>query len=269
MVFQRNLYWIKARNVESELIKDLCRIANVDKIRTTPYHPMTNGPCERFNKILCNMLGTLSTKDKIDCKSQIEAVTHAYNCTKNASTNFCPYFLMFGRYPRLPKDVAFGLHRTSNNVAFSKSRYVDRLKKRLDYAYDKAKSFSERNVQRTKQRYDRKAKFVLLEPNDVVLIMKLSHTGKHKIQNRWKDEEYIIVSWPNSATPVYIVHPVVGDKQRTLHKNLLLPLGYKLNEVEDSDEEIEMVSSVEVKHAFERVRKPIKVDQIDKSITIV
>ena len=56
----------KGRNFESELIKDLCRIANVEKIRTTPYYPMTNGQCERFNKTLLNMLGTLSTKDKID-----------------------------------------------------------------------------------------------------------------------------------------------------------------------------------------------------------
>ena len=132
------------RNFESELIKGLCKIANIDKITTTPYHPMTNGQCERLNKTLLNMLGTLSTKDKIDWKSHIATMTHAYNCTKNASTNFSPYFLMFKRHPRLPIDVAFGLHRTSNNVAFSKSRYVDRLKKRLDYAYDKARSFSKK-----------------------------------------------------------------------------------------------------------------------------
>ena len=71
------------------------------------------------------MLGTLSAEDKVDWKSHIAAMTHAYNCTKSASTNFSPYFLMFGRHPRLPIDVAFGLHRTSSNVAFSKSRYVD------------------------------------------------------------------------------------------------------------------------------------------------
>ena len=97
----------------------------------------------------------------------------------------------------------------------------------------------------------------------------MSHTGEHKIKNRWEDEEYITVSWPNSAIPVYIVQPVVGGKQRILHRDLLLPLGYKLNEVEDSDEEIEITSLVEVKRSFDRVRKPIKVDQIDKSIAIV
>ena len=97
----------------------------------------------------------------------------------------------------------------------------------------------------------------------------MSHTGKSIIQNRWKDDEYIIVCQPNSAIPVYIVQPVVGGEQRTLHRNLLLPLGYKLNEVAESDEEIEMASQVEVKRSFERVREPVKFDQIDKSIATV
>ena len=125
----------QGRNFESELIKDLCKLTKVDKIRTTPYHPMTNDHCEQFNKTLLIMLGTLSAEDKVDWKSHIAAMTHAYNCMKNASTNFSPYFVMFGRHPRLPIDIAFGHHRTSSNVAFSKCRHVDCLKKRLEYAY--------------------------------------------------------------------------------------------------------------------------------------
>ena len=64
---------------------------------------------------------------------------------------------MFGRHHRLPLDVAFHLHMTSSNVAFSKSRYVDQLQKRLEYAYDEAGSFSEKEAQTSKDRYDRKA----------------------------------------------------------------------------------------------------------------
>ena len=215
------------------------------------------------------MLGTLSAEDIVDWKSHIAAMTRAYNCTKNASTNFSPYFLMFSRHPRLPIDVAFGLHRTGSNVAFSKSSYVDRLKKGLEYAYDKARSFSKKRLEEVKPGIKGKQIFFSLEPDDVVLVRKMTHTGKHKIQNSWEDDEYVIVTQPNSDIPVYIVQPISGGKQKTLHKNLLLPLSYKVDEnVENvgSDEEIEMVSPLfEFKGNSERVNKTIKVDQVDKS----
>ena len=97
----------QGRNFESDLIKELCKIAGVQKLHTTPYHPQGNGQCERFNSTLCNMLGILSEEEKSDWKSYLDCMTHAYNCTKHASTTYSPYFLMFGRHPRLPIDVWF------------------------------------------------------------------------------------------------------------------------------------------------------------------
>ena len=87
------------RNSESELISELCKLAQVEKVHTTPYHPMTNGQHERFNSTLCNMLGTLSEHDKIDWKAHLSSMPHAYNCTQHPNTTYSPYFLMFGRHP--------------------------------------------------------------------------------------------------------------------------------------------------------------------------
>ena len=44
---------------ENHLMRDLNKLCGVTKIRTTPYHPQTNGGCERMNQTLLKMLRTL------------------------------------------------------------------------------------------------------------------------------------------------------------------------------------------------------------------
>ena len=49
---------------ESDLFAELLSITNTEKLRTTSYHPQTNGQCKRFNSTLINMLGTMSESQK-------------------------------------------------------------------------------------------------------------------------------------------------------------------------------------------------------------
>ena len=90
------------RNSESELIKELCQLAQVQKLRTTPYHSETNGQCECLNLTLIQMTGTLSEKDRSHWNDFVPTLLHAYNCTKSNATEFSLYYLMLGRKPRLP-----------------------------------------------------------------------------------------------------------------------------------------------------------------------
>ena len=51
---------------ENSLIRELCELAQVKKLHTSPYHPETNGQCEHFNVTLINMSGTLPIHVKIE-----------------------------------------------------------------------------------------------------------------------------------------------------------------------------------------------------------
>lgn len=75
-------------NFESKIIKELCSLFSIQKSRTTSYHPMGNGQCERFNRTLISMLGTLNPDEKQDWKYFIKPIVQAYNCTKQDSKSF-------------------------------------------------------------------------------------------------------------------------------------------------------------------------------------
>ena len=66
----------------------------------------------------------------------------------------------------------------------------------------------------------------------------VAHKGRHKLQNKWEPEEYVVVEQPIAGTPVYRVQHVTGRNIKTLHRNLLLPLGVKLEPDYDSDDSI-------------------------------
>ena len=97
----------QAGNFKSNLIAELCKIAQVQKVHTVPYHPEGNAQCERFNQTLLGMIGSLNLSEKHRWQDWVSTLTHAYNCTRCDSTGFSPYYLMFGHVPHLPIDIKY------------------------------------------------------------------------------------------------------------------------------------------------------------------
>lgn len=218
------LHTDQGQDFESKLIKELCEVAGIQKCRTTPYHPRGN-PVERFNRTLLGMLGTLEDKQKSKWKDFVKPLVHAYNCTRNDVTGFTPYELMFGRTPRLPVDLAFGLplrephHKTH-------SQYVQGLKKRLDESFQIASRNALKTAERNKIRFDKRVIPSALEVGDRVLVRNVRLRGKHKLSDKWERDIYVVVRRAGEL-PVYTVKPEGRDGPlRILHRDLLLPCSF-------------------------------------------
>ena len=81
---------------ESSLFQVLCSLLNIDKTRTTAYHPQSDGLVERFNLTLENMLSKYIASDQKDWDSHLPMLMLAYRSSIHESTGQTPAAMMFG-----------------------------------------------------------------------------------------------------------------------------------------------------------------------------
>ena len=176
--FPARIHSDQGSNFESNLIKELCSLVEIEQSRTTSYHPMGNGMVEKFNQTLLNILGTLEDHQKTDWKSFDAPLVHAYYSTRHDSTRFSPHFLMFGRQPRLSIDAYLGLKSPGEHTSGAKEHYSKKFKQLLQFAYKVASKEADKNAARHKVNYNYKVRESILDERDKVLIRKVGLKGK-------------------------------------------------------------------------------------------
>ena len=101
----KQLHSDQGRNFEWSLVKELCEIAGVNKTRTTPFHPRSDGLTERANRTILQMLLATTSRNPQEWPSKIPSILSAYSMTEHSTTHVSPNRAMLGREVLLPASL--------------------------------------------------------------------------------------------------------------------------------------------------------------------
>lgn len=123
-------------NFQSATMKELCHQLGIKRLRTTVYHPQTDGAVEKFNRTLGDMLTMHFADNPADWDSYLDYCVGTYNRTPHTSTKDTPFYLLKGRDALEPTDVRppmrnRWLKNEANIFAQQWHEALDRAKARL------------------------------------------------------------------------------------------------------------------------------------------
>lgn len=239
--FPERIHSDQGPNFESQLISELLRVSGVRKSHTTPYHPMGNGSVERFNRTLGGMIRALPPEAKVDWPRRLQTLTFVYNCTAHETTGFPPFYLMFGRVPRLPVDVMFRSVLHDSTVS-GYDRYIESLLCDLKEALVVAQEHVEKEQYRHTLLYNRRVKGSIIEKGDQVLLANKKERGKKKLADRWESTIYTVLD-VNHKTHTYKISDNGSGKVKVVHRNLIMPVNFLPVELSDASDNVSTLAS--------------------------
>lgn len=212
----------QGRNLESKVIQELCKIYDITKSRTSPYHPEGNGQCERFNRTMHDRLRTLSPERKRKWPQFLQELVFAYNCTPHSTTGYSPYYLFFRREPTLPVDHLLGSVSQGEGEF---TEWITEHQERLEQAFRLASERTEKEALRRQARNNAKATDTSL-PVGARVFLRNRVKGRNKMQDVWDPTPYKVtrrLDTGNTYVVVPLVEPLDGEEaKRTVHRNDIL-----------------------------------------------
>lgn len=90
--------------------------------QSQPPLPLPNQrPTERVNRFVGNMLAMYVSFNHLDWDAALPLIALAYNSTHQVSTEFSPFYLLFGREPTSKSTLSFHSRRTAHSPSLHQS----------------------------------------------------------------------------------------------------------------------------------------------------
>ena len=163
------------------VIDQISAFFNIKHIRTSVYHPQSNGKCERYNRVQNDMLAKLVDRSQRDWDRKISAILSAYRTAKNESTQFSPFYVLYGRDPVLPVDTLL-----SPKYKYQGDEYVPTMLENLHSAHHHVQYNLARSHEQNREYYDQKAKPIKIEVGDMVYFRDPAGPSPSKLASNWQ-----------------------------------------------------------------------------------
>ena len=171
----------------------------IKKVNTSSYHPQTDGLVEKFNSTLIGMVAKVAEQSGKDWDRHLPFLLFAYRVSVQESIKESPFFLLYGRDPRIPSESV--LNQPSSPYMVDVADYKVDLTSNLASAWTLAREHIQVAQVRQKRRYDKCAKDHNYKVGDRVMIyMPSVVTGKARKLARPYYGPYRVLS----ATPMNI-----------------------------------------------------------------
>ena len=208
----------QGRNFESHLFKELLQLLEIEKTRTTAFHPQSNAVIERMNRTLQNMLAKCVEEDQRDWSMKLPYVMMAYRSSVHESTGFSPQFLVQGRELTLPIDVMYP--NPDQAPLTTLDDFVYKRKKAFQRAFELVRSHLHQNQTRRNALYNQKVHGPTYENGQKVLLHNpaVSVGQTPKLSSPWRGP-YIILDCLNDVT--YKIREIATNKESVVHYDRL------------------------------------------------
>ncbi|UYV82442.1 K02A2.6-like, partial [Cordylochernes scorpioides] len=234
----RILHSDQGRNFESNIFQELCRRLGIEKTRTTPLHPQSDGMVERFNRTLTQHLTMFVDKNQRDWDQHLPMLLMAYRSAEHESTGYSPARMLFGHELRMPCDVLLGRpEETFENT----NEYISHLEERMLSIHQWAREKLHFSSEKMKDRYNVKTSHKTFKEGEMVWLHNPQRKKElsPKLQYHWEGP-YKIIKCLNDV--IYRIQKTRTSKPKVVHYNRLAPFRGSVPEQwtvrDDQDEEL-------------------------------
>jgi transposase InsO family protein len=170
----------------SGLMKEVSRLLSIKQLIISPYHPICNGLCEKFNGTLKTMLKRVCAERPKDWDRFIAPLLFAYREAKQESLGFAPFELVYGRTVRGPMRILRELWTQEEVEPEVKTtyEYVLDLRNRIQETCEMAHEELAKAQERQRKYYNVKAVKRVLKPGSKVLVLR--PMDKNKLLMQWQ-----------------------------------------------------------------------------------